>query len=84
MKELIELTVAWLNSKPVSCKMHAFFSKMQLVSNRCTAVSCEPISKLYIYKNSAVYFYDCWAMFLIFFKFTRATVKPLSFHRDII
>ena len=52
---LIELTVAWQNSKPVS-----YISKMQLVSHCYTAVLYQPISRLYIciYENSAVYLFD--------------------------
>ena len=38
-----------------------FFSKMQLVSNcyMYTANLYKPISKLYVYKSSAVHLYDC-------------------------
>ena len=74
---LKELTVAWQKSKPISCKMHAF-SKMQLLSHCCTAGLYEPISKLYIYKNSAVYvsdarvtgvFFVCFVCLFFFFVF---------------
>ena len=41
------------------------FSKMQLVSHCYTAVLFEPISKLYIYKNPALYLFD--AMVTLFF-----------------
>ena len=57
---LIVLTVAQQNFKPVSCKMHAFL--------HCyTAILYEPISKLYLYKNSAVYLSDVGATVCFFF-----------------
>ena len=59
---LIELTVAWQNSKAVSCKMHAFLQSA-ISFTFYTAVLYEPISKLYIYKNSAIYLYDARVMF---------------------
>ena len=82
---LIELTVAWQNYKPVSCKMHAF-SKIQLVSICYTAVlyGYETICKLYtIYKNSDVHLSDCRVTFFFCFFFGKiqelrnpTTVKP--------
>ena len=54
---LKELTVAWQNSKPVSCKMHALL-EMQLVLHCYIAFLYDSIPKLYIYKNSAVYLSD--------------------------
>ena len=53
---LIEFTVALQNSKPVSCKMHAFLQNA-IILHCCTAVLSEPVSKLYIYKNSVVQMY---------------------------
>ena len=56
---LYDMNLQWLgktlNQYHAKC-MH--FSKMQLVSHCYTAVLYEPISKLYIYKNSAVYLSD--------------------------
>ena len=54
---LIELTVAWqtLNRYHAKCMR---FSKMQLVSHCYITVLYESISKLYIYKKSAVYLSD--------------------------
>ena len=63
---LIELTVALQNFKPVSCKMHCF-SKMHLVVNCYTAVFYKSISKLYLYKNSALYLSDCRVTCFFFF-----------------
>ena len=45
------------------------FSKLQLVSHCYTAVLYEPISKLYIYKNSAAYLSDARVTFVFFFFF---------------
>ena len=49
-KRLIELRVAWQNSKSVSCKMHAFLHNA--ISFHCyIVVLYKPIFKLYICKN---------------------------------
>ena len=54
------------------------FSKMQLVSHCYTAVLCEPISKLYIYKNSTVYLSDCRVKFSCTIQELRnPTIDPL-------
>ena len=45
------------------------FSKMQLVSHCYTAVLFEPISKLFIYKNSIIYLSDCRVTFFFVFFF---------------
>ena len=55
----IEFSVAWQNSKPVSCTMHAFLQNA--VSHCHTEILYESISKLYIY--SAVYLSDARVTF---------------------
>ena len=50
---LKERTVAWQNSKAVLCKMHAFFQNA--ISFELLYSGFVLISKLYIYKSSAVY-----------------------------
>ena len=62
---LIELTVAWQNSKPVQCKMHAFIQNSISFSHCYTMVLYEPISKLYMYKNSVIYLSDCRVTFFL-------------------
>ena len=59
-KKNLQLLGKFLNQYHAKCMR---FSKMQLVSHCYTAVLYEPISKLYIYKNSAVYLSDCRATF---------------------
>ena len=64
---LIEFIVAWQNCKPVTCRMHAFLQNAIIFTllYSGTAVLYEPISKLCIYKNSAVYLSNCNHVFCI-------------------
>ena len=59
----IELTAARQNSKPVSCKMHSFLQNAISIALLYFSLY-EPISKRYIYKNSAVHLSDCRFTFL--------------------
>ena len=52
---LIELTVAWQNSKPVSCKMHAFLQNAINFALLYSGFVWTNIQALYIQKkNSAI------------------------------
>ena len=61
-----QLSVKTLNQYHAKCMR---FSKMQLISHCYTAVLDETISKLYIYKNSAVYLSDARVTFFFFLFF---------------
>ena len=62
---LIKLTVAWQNSKQVSFKMHAFLQNAISFALLYSGLY-EPISKPYIYKNSAVYARVTFFLFIYF------------------
>ena len=60
------------------------FSKMQLVSHRYTAVLYEPISKLYIYKTSAVYLSDARVTFFFFFFFFFFLLQDTEIEKSVV
>ena len=76
---LIELTVDFQNSKPTSCKMHAF---LQNTINFALLYS-RFVSKLYLCENSAVYLFDAVVTFLARYRNseTRLKVIIISFFR---
>ena len=63
---LIELTVAWQNSKPISCKMHAFLQNSINFALLYSGFVWTNIQALYSYiqkklsRISAAYLSDCW------------------------
>ena len=54
---LIEPTVAWQNSKPVSCKIHAFLQNAISFALLYSGFVWTNISKLYIQNLSHIFFF---------------------------